>query len=155
MVPLPYPRHQFYLKPLPHRWLRHKESACQCRRHRFDPWVRKLPRRKAWQPTPVFLPGESHGQRSPAGHSPRGSEESDTTERLTLPHLLYPPFKLSRLLGPKSRSSITLLQPLFRDCWQAAWGPRESRRETTASVCSRYPKLLKYAREGNTASLCR
>ena len=39
--------------------------------------------RKKWQPTPVFLPGESHGQRSLAGYSPRGCKESDTTERLT------------------------------------------------------------------------
>ena len=39
-------------------------------RHRFDPWVGKIPWRRAWQPTPVFLPGESHGQRSLAGCSP-------------------------------------------------------------------------------------
>ena len=46
------------------------EPACQCRRHkrhRFSPWVRKIPWRRAWQPTPVFLPGESHGQRSLVG----------------------------------------------------------------------------------------
>ena len=50
-----------------------KELACQCRRHkrcRFDPLVRKIPWRRAWQPTPVFLPGKSQGQRSPAGYSP-------------------------------------------------------------------------------------
>ena len=44
-----------------------QELACQCRRYKrlgFDPWVRKIPWRRAWQPTPVFLPGESHGQRS-------------------------------------------------------------------------------------------
>ena len=44
-----------------------KGPACQCRRHKrhgFDPWVGKIPWREAWQPTPVFLPGESHGQRS-------------------------------------------------------------------------------------------
>ena len=39
-----------------------------CRRHRFDPWVRKIPWRRKWQPTPVFLPGKSHGQRSLAVH---------------------------------------------------------------------------------------
>jgi len=39
----------------------------------FDPWVGKIPWRREWQPTPVFLPGESHGQRSLAGHSPSGS----------------------------------------------------------------------------------
>ena len=47
-----------------------KESACQCRRckrHWFDLWVWKIPWRRAWQPTPVFLPRESHGQRSLVG----------------------------------------------------------------------------------------
>ena len=36
----------------------------------FDPWVGKIPLRRAWQPTPVFLPGESHGQKSLAGYGP-------------------------------------------------------------------------------------
>ena len=49
-----------------------KESACQCRRYRFDPWVGKIPWRRAWQPTPVLLPGESYGQRSLVGYSPWG-----------------------------------------------------------------------------------
>ena len=60
-----------------------KELACQCRRHKrrgFHPWVGKVPRRRAWQPTPVFLPGGSQGQRSLEGCSPRGRKESDTTE---------------------------------------------------------------------------
>ena len=47
-----------------------KEYACQCRSLGFDPWVRKIPWRRKWQPTPVFLPGKSHGQRSLAGYSP-------------------------------------------------------------------------------------
>ena len=42
------------------------------------------PRSRKWQPTPVFLPGEFHGQSSLAGYSPRGCKESDTTEQLTL-----------------------------------------------------------------------
>ena len=46
----------------------------------FDFWVWKIPWRRAWQPTPVFLPGESHEQRSQAGYSPCGSKESDTAE---------------------------------------------------------------------------
>ena len=46
----------------------------------FDPWVRKIPWRRAWQPTPVHLPAESHGQRSLAGDSPQGRKDSDTTE---------------------------------------------------------------------------
>ena len=47
-----------------------KEPACQCRRYRFDPWVAKIPWRRAQQPTPVSLPAESHGQRSLVGYSP-------------------------------------------------------------------------------------
>ena len=46
----------------------------------FDPWIRKIPWKRAWQPTPVFLPGESLGQRNLVGYSPRGGKESDTTE---------------------------------------------------------------------------
>ena len=52
-------------------WLRDKESACQCRRCRFDLWVGKIPWRRKWQPTPVSLPGTCHGQRCLAGYSPR------------------------------------------------------------------------------------
>ena len=63
-----------------------QESACRCRRCRFDPWVRKIPWRRKWLPTPVFLPGESHGQRSLVGYSPWGHKESDMTEQLTHTH---------------------------------------------------------------------
>ena len=65
------------------RWRSGKESACQCRRHKrrgFNPWVRMLPWRRKWQPTPVFLPGKFHGQRSLAGYSPWGRKESDATD---------------------------------------------------------------------------
>ena len=50
-----------------------KEPACQCRKCKkcgFDPWVGKIPCRRGWQPAPVFLPRESHGQRSLSGYSP-------------------------------------------------------------------------------------
>ena len=50
---------------------------------RFDPWVGKVPWKREWQPTPVFLPGESHGQRSLADYRPWGDKESDTTEQLS------------------------------------------------------------------------
>ena len=56
-----------------------KESACQCRRLKrwgFDPWVGKIPWRRAWQPTPVFLSGESHKQMSLEGYSPQGFKET-------------------------------------------------------------------------------
>ena len=48
----------------------------------FDPWVGKIPWRRKWQPTPIFLSGESHGRRNLVGYSPWGSKGSDTTERL-------------------------------------------------------------------------
>ena len=54
-----------------------KEPACQLRRPWFDPWIRKIPWRRKWQPTLVFLPGESNGQRNLAGYSPWGYKELD------------------------------------------------------------------------------
>ena len=60
-----------------------KKKMCQqCRRPGFDPWVGKIPWRRAWQLTPVFLPGESHGQRSLVGYSPWGAE-LDTIKQST------------------------------------------------------------------------
>ena len=50
-------------------WFSSKESACQCRRHGFEPWIGKIPWRRKWQPTAVFLPGKSHEQRILAGFS--------------------------------------------------------------------------------------
>ena len=49
-------------------------------RWRFHTWIRKIPWRREWWPTPVFSPGESHGQRSLEGYSPRGHKESDAAE---------------------------------------------------------------------------
>ena len=51
---------------------------------RFDPWVGKILWRWEWQPTPVFLPGEFHGQRSLMGYSPRHLKESNTIEEVTV-----------------------------------------------------------------------
>ena len=62
------------------RWLSGKESACRCRRHGFDPWVGKIPWGRKWQPTLVFLPEKSPGQRSLIGHSSKGHKELDMTE---------------------------------------------------------------------------
>ena len=62
-------------------WPSGKESAYQCRRHRFDPWVGKIPWRRKGQPTPVFLPGKFHRQRSLGDYSSCNSKESDTTEQ--------------------------------------------------------------------------
>ena len=79
-----YERHK-YTRGLP-RWLSGKESAWQCReqkRHRFNPWVGKIPWGRKWHPTPVFLPGRPHGQRSLAGYSPWSFSQSVTTECLS------------------------------------------------------------------------
>ena len=60
-----------------------KEPACQCRRRKrrqFDHWVGKVPWRSKWQPTPVFLPGELHGQSSLMGYSPWDRKDLDTIE---------------------------------------------------------------------------
>ena len=65
-------------------WLSSREPACRCRRCRFDPWIRKVPWRRKWQPAPVFLPGKSHAWRSLECYSPWGSKESDTASWLSM-----------------------------------------------------------------------
>ena len=82
------------------RWLSGKEPTCQCRGCRscgFNPWVEKIPWRRKWQPTPISLPGESHGLRSLAGCSPCGHKESGMTEHTCgciCPLPLEPPSQL-------------------------------------------------------------
>ena len=68
------------------RWasLLAQSSACQYRRPGFDPRVGKMPWRRKWQPAPVFLPGESHGQRSLLGYSPQHRKESNRTEWMSI-----------------------------------------------------------------------
>ena len=101
-------------------WLRSKESAWQCRSHRrcgFNPWVGKVPWRRASQPTPVLLPGESPGQRSLVGYSPWGHKDSDTTEWLCVRAILNELGKT--VFRPESRKavcwlkSLTLPSPLY------------------------------------------
>ena len=93
-----------------------KEPACQCRRPRFGPWVGKLPWRKKWQPTPVFLLGEPHGQRSLAGCSPWGHKEWDTTLLLNRRRQWHP---TPVLLPGKSHGQRSLV-----GC--SPWGCQES-----------------------------
>ena len=83
-----------------------KEPTCQCRRrkrHGFDPWVGKIPWRRAWQPTPVFLPGKSK-DREARWASPRGRQEGDTT-KATEHHT-----HVGQWQGPRARSSGTLCE---------------------------------------------
>ena len=81
-------------------WLRGLSICLHCGRPGLDPWVGQIPWRRQWQPTPVLLPGESHGRRSLVGYSPWGRKESDTTERL---HFM-------------SIESVTLSNRLFLCC---------------------------------------
>ena len=65
-------------------WLSGEESSCQCKRHGLEPWARKSPWRRKWQPTPVFLSRKSHGQKSLEGYSPCGCKESDRAEHASM-----------------------------------------------------------------------
>ena len=72
-----------------------KGSGCQCRkceRCGFDPRVKKISWSRKWHPTPKFLPGKFHGQRSLAGHSPWGRKEPDTTQHSEQCHSCKPGF---------------------------------------------------------------
>ena len=80
----------------------------QCRRPGFNPPVRKIPCRRERQTTPVFLPGEFHGQRSPVGYSPWGCGESDTTKWLTL--------SFSSMSSPSTQCNSPSEQ-----CWSELW----------------------------------
>ena len=86
-------------------WSSDWESTCRWRGHRFHPWVRKIPWRRKWQPTPVFLPGKSHGQRSLAGYSQWACKELDTTEQPKQQQQLCP--WDSQRLGHQSALSIS------------------------------------------------
>ena len=89
-------------------WLSGKESTCQWRGPGFDPWVRKIPWRSKWQPTPVFLPGKSRGQRSLAGYSPWGwkrvgfslSWAHTSLQMVTAAMKLKDSYSLEEKLGP-------------------------------------------------------
>ena len=71
-------------------WLSGKESACECKRRGLDPWFGRIPWRRKWQPTPVFLLGKSHGQRSLADYRPWSCQELDTNE--VTEHVLRAPW---------------------------------------------------------------
>ena len=122
-------------------WLRRYMVCLQCGRSGFNPWVGRIPGRGQWLPTPVFLPGELHGQRSLAGYSLWSHRESDTTEQLTLFHfsrLIY--VHLGNLglliyLWPKPAAKLALTQGKPRNtfmpkhfpllchlCRQQSWG---------------------------------
>ena len=87
-----------------------KASAYNVGRPRFNPWVQTISWRRKWQPTPVFLPGKSHGRWNLVGYSPWGRKESDTTER---PHFLY--FNLIRSAKTPFPNKATVMGPEYQD----------------------------------------
>ena len=107
-----------------------KKSACssdcrRLRRHGFNPWVRKIPWRRKWQPTPVFLPGESYRQRSLVGCNPGGHKESDTTEHAhTYTYLHYLLIHFSMKKKSNSPSGLWVRPrgaPLVEIRWKDLW----------------------------------
>ena len=95
------------------------ENLPACGRCGFDPWVGKIPWRRVWQPTPLFLPRESHGQRSLVGNSLSGRKGSDTTEWLSTTrsthHYISLSIFLNNLCSQVLYCSLDLfLLPLYR-----------------------------------------
>ena len=81
-----------------------KKSACQnrrCKRPGFKPWVRKIPWTRKWQPTPVFLPGESYGRRSLVGYSPRVAKSRTRLSDFTFTNISAFPPSSFRCLKPE------------------------------------------------------
>ena len=95
----------------------------QCRRPWFDSWVGKIPWIRDRLPTPIFWPGEFHGQRSLAGYNPWGCKESETTERISLYFLLF-----------SSVQSLSCVQ-LFVTQWTAAHRPHNHLPEFNQAHC--------------------
>ena len=88
-----------------------QEPTCQCRRclrQALHPWIRKIPWRRAQQSAPVFLPGESYGQRRLAGYSPQGRKESNTTEATY--HTCLPPFAFQYAIMKRTSFLMLVLE---------------------------------------------
>ena len=110
-----------------------KEPICQCtrfivhcanKRHRFDPWVGKIPWGRKWHPTPVFLRGESYGQKSLVGYSPWSCKELDMTEQLSMHTNTEIPNTFS--LKKKENSSDRLNEKTAKIKWPKLWSSRNS-----------------------------
>ena len=114
-----------------------KVSAYNVRDPGFDPWVRKISWRRTWQPTPVLLPGKSHGQRSLVGYSPWGRKESDMTERL---HFHFSLSCIGEANGNPLQCSC-LENPRDQGAWWAAiYGVAQSRtrlKQLSSSISSK------------------
>ena len=115
------------------------ERIClQLGRPRFHPGVGKIPWRRAWQPKPVLLPGESHGWRSLVGYSPRSYRESERTERLACPH---PVRKLSVGALCRTAGSWPLLRAPVGEPGQCPAGGEGAAKEIPAPEAPRGPRV--------------
>ena len=113
----------------------------------LDPWVGKIPWRRAWQPTPVFLPGESRGQRSLVGCSPWDRRESDVPKRLSMPTRGWDT-ALEVSFLPQCRASSERLSPDY----PASSSPGPST-DTLSSFYTSCPPTQQNARETATMVL--
>ena len=120
-------------------WLSAKEYACQCRIFEFDPWVGKAPCRRQWQPTPVFLPGESHGERSLVGYNP-GFAKSQIRQHIQYTYRASNRSSSSGIQSPWSFTSFRLRREVRRDFRgagrQAAFFPAAQLRADTSVHCA-------------------
>ena len=91
-------------------WLRQYSVCLQCGRPGFHPWVRKIPWRRKWQPTPVFLPEKSHGPRSLVGYSPWGRKSWTQLNNFAF---MEPQKALQMLLPARLEYLLTLLCIVF------------------------------------------
>ena len=111
-------------------WLRWQRICLQCRRPMFDYWFRKIPWRREWQPTPLCLPGEIHGQSSLPGYSPWGRKQSDTTEWLTLS-------RTDVRVGPHKKAKCWRTSA-FKLCWRrllrVPWTARRSNQSVLKEI---------------------
>ena len=119
----------------------------QCRRPGFDPWVGKIPWRRNWQSTPVFLPGEFHGQRSPVGYSPWDHKELDMTEQLTHTLHILKGIKWNKSLYLESHRHSLSSCEVF-NVWVAAHGKHShdpvswDQLEPMSYICSSWGQLF-------------
>ena len=124
----------FYLYPGLPRWLSGKEPTCWCRRHEFEPWIREIPWRRKWQPTPIFLPAKSHGQRSLVGYCNKSlAQLSDATTTTFIPYSTQPAPQPSQdyfLVGSsvQSLSCVWLFVTPWTTACQASLSITNSRR---------------------------
>jgi len=124
------------------------KNLLKCRRPRLDPWVEKIPWKTDWLPTPVFLPGEFHGQRSLVFHSLWSCKESDMTEQLTLivtciivlwGHLKLHPQHPTCLLWPHCYFPLPECSSI-KQHQSGAWGPHTAPGQSVPSPRSHQHK---------------